>query len=178
MCPEKQQKPFQAGVRALFHSERRHAVPFSPQDFCSPCEFVHRSHSTQTPRAGVRISLGLVINEHEHGMLIISMNQSLQLSHDRDEQEITLCCFKPRRSGVERYRGITQSIMTGPLNISALTDNEHTFIRLLTIRASFFVNFLFISLHISFLSSRNSTTHLSRLNLIHIVVSGRIMKSV
>lgn len=86
-------------------------------------------------------------------MLITSMKQCLQLSHDRDEQEITLCCFKPLRFGVEHYCGITQTIMTGPLNIFALTDNEHIFICLLTICASLFVNFLFTSLHISFLSS-------------------------
>ena len=31
---------------ALSHSESGHAIPFSPQDFCSLCEFVYHSHNT------------------------------------------------------------------------------------------------------------------------------------
>ena len=34
--------------------------PFSPQDFCSPCEFVHRSHNTQTPLIRVHIKAVLI----------------------------------------------------------------------------------------------------------------------
>ena len=56
MYPEKQYKPIQAGVGALSHLESSHAIPFSPQNCCSPCEFVHNSHSTQAPLAGVCIS--------------------------------------------------------------------------------------------------------------------------
>ena len=46
MLPEKQEKPVQASVGVLSHSESGHAVPFSPQDFCSPCEFVFHTHNT------------------------------------------------------------------------------------------------------------------------------------
>ena len=31
---------------ALSHLESGHAVPFSPQDFCSPCVFVYCCHNT------------------------------------------------------------------------------------------------------------------------------------
>ena len=64
MCPEKQYKPVQAWVRAVSHSESGHAVPFSPQDFCSPCKFVHRSHDTQTPLARVHIMLPQTIHRY------------------------------------------------------------------------------------------------------------------
>ena len=56
MCPEKQQKPAQAGVGSLSwalsspltlsHLESGHAILFSPQDFCSSCVFVYCCHST------------------------------------------------------------------------------------------------------------------------------------
>ena len=45
------------GPHALSHLESGHAIPFSPQDFCSPCEFVYCCHSTQIPRAGIHIKL-------------------------------------------------------------------------------------------------------------------------
>ena len=41
---------------ALSHLESGHAVPFSPQDFCSPCEFVYCCHNTQIPLAGICIN--------------------------------------------------------------------------------------------------------------------------
>ena len=44
-----------SGPHALFHLESGHAIPFSPQDFCSPCEFVYCCHSTQIPWAGICI---------------------------------------------------------------------------------------------------------------------------
>ena len=44
-----------SGPHALSHLESGHAIPFSPQDFCSRCEFVYCCHSTQIPRAGIRI---------------------------------------------------------------------------------------------------------------------------
>ena len=37
----------------LSHLESGHAIPFSPQDFCSPCEFVHCCHNTWIPRAWI-----------------------------------------------------------------------------------------------------------------------------
>ena len=45
MLPESNKSLSRQG---LGHSltQSGHAVPFSPQDFCSPCEFVHRIHST------------------------------------------------------------------------------------------------------------------------------------
>ena len=46
MCPEKQYKPVKARVEALSSWESGHAVPFSPQDFCSPCVFVYCWHNT------------------------------------------------------------------------------------------------------------------------------------
>ena len=41
---------------ALSHIESGHAVPFSPQDFCSWCEWVYCCHSTRIPWAGICIS--------------------------------------------------------------------------------------------------------------------------
>ena len=35
--------------------------PFSPQDFCSPCEFVHCSHNTWISQAGVHITFCQVL---------------------------------------------------------------------------------------------------------------------
>ena len=40
-------------------SENDHAVPFSPQDFHSPCEFVCRSHNTRALPASVHIKAPL-----------------------------------------------------------------------------------------------------------------------
>ena len=37
---------------ALSHLESGHAIPFSPQDFCSPCVFVCCSHNTGSCRPG------------------------------------------------------------------------------------------------------------------------------
>ena len=34
--------------RPVSHLENGHAVPFSPQDFCSPCEFVHLPQHTDS----------------------------------------------------------------------------------------------------------------------------------
>ena len=42
--------------RPLSHLENGHDVPFFPQDFCSLCEFVHCSHNTWIPPAGIFIS--------------------------------------------------------------------------------------------------------------------------
>ena len=36
--------------------------PFSPQDFCSPCEFVHCSHNTRILRAAVHIKLVIMVS--------------------------------------------------------------------------------------------------------------------
>ena len=46
----------------LSHLESGHAVPFSPQDFCSPCEFVHCSHNTRILRAAVHIKLVIMVS--------------------------------------------------------------------------------------------------------------------
>ena len=35
-----------SGPHALSHLQSGHAVPFPPQDFCSPCVFVYCSHNT------------------------------------------------------------------------------------------------------------------------------------
>ena len=48
-CPGRGQGP-------LSHLESGHAIPFPPQGFCSPCEFVCCSHSTGTPPAGVHVT--------------------------------------------------------------------------------------------------------------------------
>ena len=37
---------------ALSHLETGHAIPFSPQDFCSPCVFVYCSHNTESCQPG------------------------------------------------------------------------------------------------------------------------------
>ena len=42
--------------RPFSHLESGHAVPFSPQDFCSLCEFVHCCHNTRIPRARIHIT--------------------------------------------------------------------------------------------------------------------------
>ena len=56
------EKPVQAGVGsfslglssslALSHLASGHAVPFSPQDFCSPCVFAYCRHNTRSCRLG------------------------------------------------------------------------------------------------------------------------------
>ena len=56
MCPEKQQSPVQAGVRAPSLTQRVAMQSlFLHRTSISPCEFVHLSHNTQTPWAGVCI---------------------------------------------------------------------------------------------------------------------------
>ena len=46
-----------SGPLALSHLESGHAIPFSPQDFHSPCDFFHCCHNTRTPWAGVLIGI-------------------------------------------------------------------------------------------------------------------------
>ena len=45
-----------SGPHALSHSEIGHAVPFSPQGFCSPCELAHCCHNTWILQAVIHIT--------------------------------------------------------------------------------------------------------------------------
>lgn len=107
-----------------------------------------------------------------------SMEESLPLSRDRGDQEINLCGFKLLRLGVECYHSITPTIGTDTLDIFDLTGVEHISPFLVTLCASFCVNVLFMSLHVSVWSSWYLTTHFSRLNLVPNELSGRMVKSV
>ena len=62
--------------RPLSHLESGHAVPFSPQDFCSPCEFVHCCHNTQILQVGIRI-ISPLLASHQFKVFSLGCFRSL-----------------------------------------------------------------------------------------------------
>ena len=59
--------------------ESGHAFPFSPQDSCSPCEFVHCCHNTWFPWARVRITWHLIFS---YSLILISSLSCFSLQQD------------------------------------------------------------------------------------------------
>ena len=59
MCQKSNKSLSKQGLGSLVLSpsylESGHAFPFSPQDSCSPCEFVHCCHNTRLLLAGIHI---------------------------------------------------------------------------------------------------------------------------
>ena len=85
MCPESNESVSRQGSALslswafcstldLSHLESGHAIPFSPQDFCSPCVFVYCCHNTGSCWPGsVSFSPFFPYNNSEHSKCFIPL---------------------------------------------------------------------------------------------------------